>query len=471
VDDLPTEPIDSATSARRCQPPRCRALVPHHQDGFRRFLHSATIFLIAVLTLRAVVIEPFGVPTGSMALTLAGNHKACQCPDCGFPIRVGQNSGDSKSPSSSVTTCPNCGAIVDLRSATEVIGDRLLVDKNIFELRTPRRWEVAVFRNPSDLTKPYVKRVVGLPNERIQIRGGDVYINGNLLRKTLRELQPMRIPVFDTAYPLTNGNLERHWVCDAHVECPQPALCWSGDDQDPAKWVHFRNWDSATKSERPITDWFAYNGGGYRHEPSDVFDFSASFAFRHQGGNGALEFRLRDGVDEFEIVMPATGAIYGRRGKETYLGSDIALKPDRVYLVDAALVDRRVTVAIDGVVKLGPLNLNEPRYGRRPVSRPISFRAAGLRAEIQRLTLYRDLHYTSSGRNAIYEPWQLGPNEYFMLGDNSANSEDSRFWSIPGVPEHMFLGKPLLLHQPSRRGVFGTRELQVIDWNRVGLIR
>ena len=37
-----------------------------------------------------------------------------------------------------------------------------------------------------------------------------------------------------------------------------------------------------------------------------------------------------------------------------------------------------------------------------------------------------------------------------MLGDNSANSDDSRSWQIPAVPERNFLGKPFLLHQPSR---------------------
>src|SRR5262249_9562118 len=43
----------------------------------RRFLESAILFLAAVLVLRAIALEPFGVPTGSMAQTLAGNHKAC----------------------------------------------------------------------------------------------------------------------------------------------------------------------------------------------------------------------------------------------------------------------------------------------------------------------------------------------------------------------------------------------------------
>ena len=41
--------------------------------------------------------------------------------------------------------------------------DFILVDKTAYLPRLPRRWEVAVFHCPADLTKPYVKRVAGLP--------------------------------------------------------------------------------------------------------------------------------------------------------------------------------------------------------------------------------------------------------------------------------------------------------------------
>jgi len=61
----------------------------------------------------------------------------------------------------------------------------------------------------------------------------------------------------------------------------------------------------------------------------------------------------------------------------------------------------------------------------------------------------------------------LGRGEYFMLGDNSSNSEDSRYWSIPGVPERNILGRPLLLHQPSRWTTIGGWDVQSIDWKRV----
>jgi signal peptidase I len=65
----------------------------------------------------------------------------------------------------------------------------------------------------------------------------------------------------------------------------------------------------------------------------------------------------------------------------------------------------------------------------------------------------------------------MGRDEYFMLGDNSGNSQDGRKWPRPGVPEGEFIGKPFLIHQPLRTGrmTFGgrEREFQTVDWARL----
>ena len=52
-------------------------------------------------------------------------------------------------------------------------GDRILICKLI----TPRRWDLIVFRYPGDPSVNYVKRLVGLPGERLAIRDGAVWIN------------------------------------------------------------------------------------------------------------------------------------------------------------------------------------------------------------------------------------------------------------------------------------------------------
>jgi signal peptidase I len=53
-------------------------------------------------------------------------------------------------------------------------GDRILVNKFL----QPRRWDVIVFKLPSDPTTNFVKRLVGLPGEELTLRDGAVWING-----------------------------------------------------------------------------------------------------------------------------------------------------------------------------------------------------------------------------------------------------------------------------------------------------
>jgi signal peptidase I len=55
-------------------------------------------------------------------------------------------------------------------------GDYLIVDKISYELGSPKRDDVVVFRYPNDTTKFFIKRIIGLPNETVDIKGNDVTI-------------------------------------------------------------------------------------------------------------------------------------------------------------------------------------------------------------------------------------------------------------------------------------------------------
>ena len=133
---------------------------------FRRFFQIFTLIFCLFLIVRTTFVEPHGVPTGSMAPTIFGNHRQCPCPRCGYPIVVGTPPDDQFNPQTA-TYCPNCGlsGINILPLSDNIAGDRLLVDRFVFRVRAPRRWEVAVFHAPDDSKIPYVKRVVGLPGE------------------------------------------------------------------------------------------------------------------------------------------------------------------------------------------------------------------------------------------------------------------------------------------------------------------
>lgn len=58
------------------------------------------------------------------------------------------------------------------------VGDVLFVDELSYRLHAPRPGDVAVFASPVDAQNDFIKRVIGLPGDRIAIRGGIVYRNG-----------------------------------------------------------------------------------------------------------------------------------------------------------------------------------------------------------------------------------------------------------------------------------------------------
>jgi signal peptidase I len=60
-------------------------------------------------------------------------------------------------------------------------GSFLLVQRADYQDQYPARGEIVLFNPPSDPSEQYVERVIGLPGEHIQIRGGQVYVNGTRL--------------------------------------------------------------------------------------------------------------------------------------------------------------------------------------------------------------------------------------------------------------------------------------------------
>ena len=61
-------------------------------------------------------------------------------------------------------------------------GDVVLVDRISYRLRRPKRLELVVFQKRDDEDRQYLKRIIGLPGETVQIKGGQIYIDGGLLK-------------------------------------------------------------------------------------------------------------------------------------------------------------------------------------------------------------------------------------------------------------------------------------------------
>ena len=60
-------------------------------------------------------------------------------------------------------------------------GDNLIVEKLTYRFSDPERFDIIVFPYPENPGKYYIKRIIGMPGETVQIIDGCVYINGELL--------------------------------------------------------------------------------------------------------------------------------------------------------------------------------------------------------------------------------------------------------------------------------------------------
>jgi signal peptidase I len=64
---------------------------------------------------------------------------------------------------------------------TLIEGDRILVSKFIYRFREPQRGDIIVFRYPEDPKRPFIKRLVALGGDTVELRSGKILVNGEAL--------------------------------------------------------------------------------------------------------------------------------------------------------------------------------------------------------------------------------------------------------------------------------------------------
>ena len=69
-------------------------------------------------------------------------------------------------------------------------GQRLLINKAIYHFREPQRGEVIVFHPPTSQQTDYIKRIIALPGDTVEIKEGAVYVNGSELYEPYIEDPP-----------------------------------------------------------------------------------------------------------------------------------------------------------------------------------------------------------------------------------------------------------------------------------------
>jgi signal peptidase I len=110
------ERVSTTPRAQVPVPPRAAPSQAEHKDGSREIVETIVFVVVLVLLLKTFLAEAFVIPTGSMAVTLLGYHKAVVCDDCKYPFRVNASDEVERRPPHRVVgyTCPNCGYHKDL---------------------------------------------------------------------------------------------------------------------------------------------------------------------------------------------------------------------------------------------------------------------------------------------------------------------------------------------------------------------
>ncbi len=83
---------------------------------------------------------------------------------------------------------------------TIMTGDRLFGNRLAYVFSDPQRGDIVIFHYPDDEKILYIKRIIGLPGETVEVKNGGVYIDGKLLEErylnvtTLGEFGPYEVP-------------------------------------------------------------------------------------------------------------------------------------------------------------------------------------------------------------------------------------------------------------------------------------
>ncbi len=507
---------------------------------FRSLTESLISLLIAVILFRTFLAEGYMISTGSMAPALLGYHKQVVCPTCSqeFPFGVAYDTDDLEHLAADdarrqIAVCPYCGQPnIQVGEVPRNHGDQLLVFKQTYLCRDPKRWEVIVFRNPTDPTEAFVKRVAGLPGETVHVVEGDIVVNGILCRKSWDEQVELRIPVHrHSGTEVASAGSHPHWLAEAGAT--DDAAIWrpsgsgfrlDGRGHPESSWVNYAHWvrrggqhqtsvrlaswpadidDGAAPSAglrydrethqlscvgalpepirdqlyslsdktgfheavqdlyeqshmAPVNDFYGYNSADQQQQPAVVRDLMWSGRVQVFGGRGEFRIEMSTGPRDFAAVFD-----FDRHDVRLHVGEQqepaitgnlpLALKRDGAT-VEMSLFDQQVMVAVNGVPVLPTFTFETPP-GSRVTRHPVRFGAQGLDVDVDKIRLYRDVHYTAQQtRHGVAQPCQLGKDEFFVLGDNSPVSHDSRRWEVAAMPRHLLVGKPFLVHLPSKPG-------------------
>ena len=469
-------------------------------------------------------------PLAQLRMRLAGKMvPAAKCPNCGHVMRLVQEDGqqlryDPRYPSFN--------------------GDRILVNKFAYDFTEPRRWDVVVFKYPEDAKTNYIKRLIGLPGETVSITGGDIWTNTSdeppqIARKPPAKLLAMLECVHDSRFvspELRKAGWPLSWS-DWSKPGQAGACAWQTNDDGRSytvdcagpeaaatlryrhflptaeEWTALKEGESLAGKARPrlIDDFQPYNAIATR--PHWVGDLAVEFELESQAAAGTLAldlveagkahrcaFNLADG--EVKLSIAAADAAETPRARTRVRGAgrwrilfanvddELALfidgskvEFDRPTIWARTIEDAETSQPYDGEI--------DPGMSQSGDLAPVGLKATGARVRVAGLRVLRDVYYIGAldvgarpgeliERDRLEFPLEAG--QFFVLGDNSAASKDSRMW-ITGhhVDRELLIGRALAIFWPhavpakwSVPVKIGGSEVRLPSWPnfaRMGFVR
>jgi signal peptidase S26 family len=438
----PTEPI-----ARHFVAPQSYTLA-----RLKRFVAATAFTLTLLVAVRLWFVEGLlrrvTIDGPSMAPALCGASYRVLCADCGFGFRC-----DAEHvPADGLAACPNCGFGENrLDAARHLPPDGVVIDRWPLIWRRPRRGDVVAFRTVGG--ELAVKRIAGLPGERLAIQGGDLYADQQLMRKTRAEFDTMRLLVHDNGYrPRITPRLPPRWrpakddsrwkAIDGGFQI-EPTVAEPGGFD----WLEYEHWPCTADAHlrgtaAPITDNDSYNQGETRRPLNVVSDMVLSCQLSATG-TGQVAFAATDGEQRFEAQVEPGKRVRLVLGSQTLVDLPLGLHLSRrAAEIEFGLCDRQVLLSASG------RTLIRYEYERRDHSqdeplRPLAIGVRGIGLNIHQLRVGRDVFYLDP--RGLPRRWQadgpLAANTFALLGDNQPVSIDSRHWEAPGISRANILGR------------------------------
>jgi signal peptidase I len=461
-----------------------------------------TAFILAFV-FRAFVMEAYRIPTGSMADTLKGAHFRLRCGQCGYRYDYGFDPRRYSLPQdtiprgdvrTAISRCPSCGHYQPTGGTMPIAnGDRILVLKCIYQFFEPKQWDVIVFKNPLDPPINYIKRLIGRPGETVQIIDGDVYIDGQISRKPPKVQDELWMPVYNNDYqpalPL-KGSFNGHiWQQPFRMANPK----WKIDEANPAIFhlcspadeINTMSYDTSIGNNFRAS--YAYDEiKDYDYLPY-CSDLKVRFYIRPTDANvcvGMSMSKYRTNYKAWVDFGKSQGSVGSTcemliakvsKSKEVILARK-SIKPPAIgdpVLAQFTNVDHQLTFQFGGeklTYDLGRFP-DDVGYRETDVEPKVEIFGSGKLA-LSHVAIFKDIHYTAingpaPGRATESNPFKLEEDEFFVLGDNSPNSADGRWWSEPGrgnnglfyrqgiVPREYLVGQALFVYWPSWFRPFG----------------